>query len=786
MPAPGNPQTSRDIRTLADAQLPPRVRGILEGLLRAVSSEFELRLQAMLVEFEQQLFRLADHARNPAVESGYLQTLRNMRLNRADLVPRFLLNVEAALAAMERRGAHAAAPAQAEPLDFTRLSLVEQTDMDADLTLRDIALRAAAGASLPLHLLGQRFGVLTASPAFDAEQLPLGPQSLCACMQDASAVLQLPQDSQLLLLRTFERKVMADYAGLADLCNTELAMAGVLPALTYVPLRSRPVSPPEPAERAEPPGDAQRAQPSSRSTQSQGARDVHPPLPAGGASPHADWLVRDPRGTQGAGEGDVSFSLLQDLLAHQRGDYAHPGRGGAGAVGSQATTHDTGRAHPQSAPPGAVRTALSQVRSALALSNGGQAPGFATLRNEVVQRLRDAHGPQADLSRADSDTFELLGLLYDRIEREVRADTLSSTLLGQLQVPVLHTALSDRAFFTQPAHPARELLGTVADSGARWLGESDVDPGLMQAMQRAVDHVVRHAHEDTTAFETSNRVLQAELHLQARRSEMAERRHVESARGKEKLQVAKAQAADTISGLIGKAKPARFVRALVEQAWADVLTLTLLRHEQESDEWRAIVDTTRRIVAASCGARPKPDPDLAGEVETHLSRVGYHADEAKAIAQRLTSVHGEEETASRTELAAALKARVRLGERQGHEQREQATPRTPEEEAQYDRVRVLPFGTWIEFTVNQQGDVVRKRLSWYSNITGNALFVNLRGQRVGEQTLDSLARMLARGQARVVTVERARVVDRAWQATLAALRNLAGRGGARRKVQAAT
>jgi len=75
---------------------------------------------------------------------------------------------------------------------------------------------------------------------------------------------------------------------------------------------------------------------------------------------------------------------------------------------------------------------------------------------------------------------------------------------------------------------------------------------------------------------------------------------------------------------------------------------------------------------------------------------------------------------------------------------------------------------------NQQGDVVRRRLSWYSSVTGNALFVNQRGQRVAEQTLDGLARLLAHGQARIVTAERASLVDRAWQATLNALRSFAG------------
>lgn len=785
MPAHGNPPTSRDIRTLADAELPARVRSILEKLLQLASSEFEPRLQGMLVEFEQQLFRLADHARNPGVESGYLQTLRNMRLTRADLVPRFLLGVEAGLAALDRSGGRLAVarPAKAEPMDFSRLSLVDEADMDAELVLRDIAQRCAARASLPLHLLGQRFGVLAARPAFDAEQLPLGPQQLCNTMHEASAALQLPQESQLLLLRTFERKVMAEYATVAELLNADLAASGVLPHLTYVPLRSRPASAPVPQSEAEPPvGEDQQRR---GATQPAAApRGSTPAQAHGGTAPHADWLARRPQEAESSGDADASFAMLQDLLAHQRGDFNATSRRRApgGATGGAAQAKGAGVADQT-----ALRSALAQVRSALALTDAGATPTIDGIRREVMQRLHDTHGPDATLSQGDSDTFDLLGLLYERIEREVRIDTLASALLQRLQMPVLHTALEDRAFFTRPSHPARELLNIVADAGARWLDQDDVDPTLMKAMQRAVENVVRHAHEDPSAFDTSNRVLQAELQQQARRSEVAERRHVEAARGKEKLQVAKEFAAETIAKLIGDAKPPKFVRALVEQAWADVLTLTLLRHDRESSEWQGIVDTTQRIVAASCGTKPQPDPELAGEVESALTRVGYHADEAKAISQRLTSVHGEDDGASRTELAAALKARARLGEErdeQAKAKKEKVTPRTPEEEAQYDRVRVLPFGTWIEFVVNQQGEVVRKRLSWYSTITDNALFVNLRGQRVGEQSLDSLARMLARGQARVVTVERARVVDRAWQATLAALRNLAGRGGARRNLQA--
>jgi hypothetical protein len=89
-------------------------------------------------------------------------------------------------------------------------------------------------------------------------------------------------------------------------------------------------------------------------------------------------------------------------------------------------------------------------------------------------------------------------------------------------------------------------------------------------------------------------------------------------------------------------------------------------------------------------------------------------------------------------------------------------------------LRSLPFGAWFEIVLNQQGDVRRQRLSWYSPMTDHALFVNQRGQRVGEQSLDSLARAVASGQARIVTADHSSLVDRAWHSALGALRGFVG------------
>lgn len=348
--------------------------------------------------------------------------------------------------------------------------------------------------------------------------------------------------------------------------------------------------------------------------------------------------------------------------------------------------------------------------------------------------------------------------------------------MERLQVPLLRVALQDREFFVRQHHPARQLLNAVAESGARWLGEDDADPQLGAQLQQAVDHVVENYDGDSKVFEAANQELQEKLHSMARKAEVTERRHVEAARGKEKLVLAKQRAAAVLDDAVLDKQLPKFLRTLLSQAWADVLTLTLLRHGEDSEEWKQQLAATGQIVAANGDGVAAP-AGLDQQIEVALTQVGYHADEAGVIARRLTAgiAEGEDDAASRTELAMKLKARARLGE-EAVEKVAPLPPRTPAEEACYGQLRTLPFGTWFEFVSNQQGDVVRRRLAWFSPITNNALFVNQRGHRIGEHSLDALARMMAQEQARIVTADKGRLVDRAWQATLNALRHLSGRG----------
>jgi hypothetical protein len=436
----------------------------------------------------------------------------------------------------------------------------------------------------------------------------------------------------------------------------------------------------------------------------------------------------------------------------------------------QAASHEAAATPGNFLPTGKLLGTLQTLQLQVAQGQVPQAPmSLAEVRERTLAGLRRAHGPDAALAREDSDTFELLDLLYHEIGREVRKGP-AADLLGQLQVPVVQAALNDREFFLRPQHPARELLNAVAESGATWLGDDEIDPVLLQKLRTAVTKVLAEYTGDEAVFEQAHREVQDHFQVAARKAEVAERRHVEAARGRDRLEMAKSGAAQLIDNSLDGRQPAPFVQALLTQAWADVLTLTRLRNGEESAEWQEVAGITAHIAEAIGGPDATPEPALSPRIERALVQVGYHGDEAAVIAQRLSGA--DVEPPGSTDLAARIQARARTAAEAPV--KVALPPRTAGEQASYEILRKQPFGTWFEFVNNQQGDVRRLRLSWFNPTSDHALFVNQRGQKVGDHTLDGVARLMAREQARVLTEDRGRLIDRAWNATVGKLRDMAG------------
>ncbi|MEG0184559.1 MAG: DUF1631 family protein [Stenotrophomonas sp.] len=742
--------SSADTARLAAADLPPRVRELLAALIGLCRYTLTAPLVLTVEALEQTLLHDADHARNPQQQADLLAQRGQLHAFSNHFCDRVLDALADALARLREPVTAAALAASPPPLPgMLGLTLVAEHEVDRDLLLTEMVRRETLRSANALNLLGQRLGVVAGAPAFETDTLPLAPQALCAMVRKVAEQDALGAEVQMALFRSFERQVLERLGDVLDRANALLAQHGILPGLVYTPYLARSSSTRRIITQSV--GSGRSGRPSPRL-----------PTPMTGWSSPATgaWA-----------------SLMQDALA----DAAAPGEAAGRTVPAVSVLHEMLQQARQASAPAAEPVALpsAAVDAVLARLQGqaSAASAMTDLQAALTAQLRSEHGAQAGLGSHDRDNLDLLRLLLQQVQQRQRPDPVPAALLARLQVPLARAAMADPGFFVRDEHPARELLNHVAEAGASWLGDEDVDPQLMQRLAQSVQGLLGQDARSPEAFAAANEEIQQHQRAAAHRAELAERRHVEAARGKERLELARRQANAQIDHCCDTAEPPRFVQTLLRQAWADALTLTRLRHGEDSPQWQERLQQTERIAAITAEAASEDsitNAPLAADVESALLQVGYHAEEAAAVARRLSTPGGEDESTSRTELSARLKAHARLGGHAGTQARaEDSRPRSDAEQASYQQLCALPFGSWFDID-EDEGRLRRQRLSWYSPLTGHVLFVNARGQKINETTLDALARQMSAGRAQLVTEDTGRLVDRAWQASLGALRALAG------------
>lgn len=754
-----------DIIRLADSHLPPRVRQVAVQLLVSTETELGGRIGLMLEHLQTQLFKQAERAHSSTEQADLLKAVQTIKTRKDAFRQTFFQLLEGQLSQLRNPVSAQAGAAGHDALPSSQWTVhapVPETEI-AEIQLRDLASPLERTSKLALYLLGQRFGVLAGAPAFSPNQLCLGPGPLIKLAGHAAHHAFDDRVPQSTLQSHFAQQVLGNYLGFVERINATLDDLGVLSGLAYVPVRPSKASlvgtsAHTPANQTQP----VQAHPATADDAAKAKLLESGALTALATSDGHHWLDQPSNVLPINMAQAPDFRYLQQLLRAHRVAGTRPSRANA--------------APDAQIPESEVDHILQDIQSASS-AKPETTRSIHGLHESMLAHARDGHGPDANLANEDLDTFEILSLLYQEITREVRAGSSVHALLERLQLPLLRLALKDRGFFEQPSHPGRQLLNTIAETDASAYGNHAIDPYFEAAMHKAVEQMEGDDEASPEMLAKVNDELQAQLSQQVKRSQSNEKRWIDAARGRERMSLAKQTATQALNALLDTHKPPRATSVLLRRAWLDAMTLTVLRHGDASSTWQQQLETTRSILETVKHPEPLQSPKLAREIETAMRRVGYHDGEALALSQHLsrsavTPKLDDEPSAS--ELSILIKHHARLGEDEGgnNAQPEAAhvTPRTTEEEACYQHLRTLPFGCWIDFIQNQQGMFERRRLSWYSTLTGRALFVNRRGQRVAEMDLDTLARLMAQGQLRVVEQEQLRLIDRAWRSTLELLR----------------
>ena len=755
LPGTGGEQT-------LSARWPARAQSLLESTLALCVDHLRQPLLTCVGQFGQQIFALADHARNFG-EQAQLFTLRErVTQDHVAMEDRFFAHLTANF---ERIDSAASAAADGPEQAWQPLELLDPAEQELSSTLEQLGVRAESRYRDVLGELGFRMAVLVGAPPLEGEALPLGPHGLVQAFHAASSPLELPLEQQVQLLRSFDRGVLDALTALYAAVNAHLGDAGILPKLRRIPL--------------------------SRHVASRPAAPVSEPAPNEAAAAHGSAVPSAPIEV---------LESLRNLLAQRR---ASVDTSAPHAVAERvASTEELQEA----------LSALQQHLGQVTDQASRELRSAARLQEELLAQLNagnSGNAPRAQLTGEQGDTVELVAMLFEQLGKQLQQGSSASNLLGNLQLPVLRMAVADHGFFEQPHHPARQLLDTAVAAANDWLDGSD--DSATRLLASTLESMVTRAREEPPSNSLYTVLLadiEHQLGLLDRKARAAERRHIEAAQGRERLDTARRRAAELIAERFAASPPRGLLRALLDRAWSDVLALTLLRHGEDSEACAAQLAITDQLL----GRVPIVDRlRLQQDVEAGLEQIGMHAEEALQVAQRLLGVPvGDAGTRqpSAADLALRLEQRQRLGETAGSDPHPAAstpvsaatstpattavpaavaaaapataeaaagtTPAQPTDPrvALIERhLRQLPFGTWFEFDDAHGGASARRKLAWYSPMSGRCLLVTRRGQRGEEVTLVQLAQAIAAGGAREAPpVERGTLLDRAWRSLAGALR----------------
>jgi len=304
-------------------------------------------------------------------------------------------------------------------------------------------------------------------------------------------------------------------------------------------------------------------------------------------------------------------------------------------------------------------------------------------------------------------------------------------------------------------------------------------------MQTVVDQVLKEFADHTRLFGELLTFFHSRMEEFRRKSEILEKRAQDSAKGREKLDVARQRSAQEMEARTFSTHLHQVAKDFLLQTWTDKLIFILLRHPEGemSDAWKQALRVADELVWAfepktSLGEQAELKrvlPYLRNTIEDGLESLGgYHQDKSRALFELLTTP----ETASAAgESAATIPAKPEpTPEEDKHSIPAmavdgEASPEgktIPDSELKMmDRIREIEFGTWFELPTDM-GETKRVKLSWLSPLTASCMFVDRAGIQTAIKPLRTLAQEIIEGRSKILEESSDPFVER----TLRAIRRM--------------
>ena len=380
------------------------------------------------------------------------------------------------------------------------------------------------------------------------------------------------------------------------------------------------------------------------------------------------------------------------------------------------------------------------------------------------------------LSLEQQNTLDIMAMFYEQVKSDISIDNSMASSLNAINLPLIRTAVNDETFFENSNHPARKYLEKIIYASQKWHGTP-----VVKKIHKFSTHVADEFDGSQRSFERANEDLESFLRLTERRARKAESKWIKTAKGKEKLEISRHKVDEIMNNVVDNAHP-KFVKNVLKSVLKDAMTLSLLRHGEESKEWYENINATSTIAKMS-------NPDLVNELSAkqkveslhHLDKtmdeLGFSKiDRTKTLNNikecTQAAINKTPEAEIPLEKVTSISKSTKPINKQGTKKIEEIRELTNKEKAELSKFKLVPYGTFFDFVMNQQRDKVRRKLSWFSPLSNRALFVSVLGNKPHEMSMNLIAIDIARKAIIQIDVQKTQYFEKTLKNIFAKLKGM--------------
>jgi hypothetical protein len=538
-----------------------------DSVLRRVMELADVNLQLLLAtlfdRLDDYLFAMAERASINADQNLYFETMREFRLTRSGVMTRYKGEFTSSFELM-------VAGNSGESLKSSRLTLVRDSKIEENIAIESMVAGARNRFGDELSLLSLRLDRLISVQMVDEGNNAISPEKICTAFIFATTDISIDIRMRLLLLKLFEKEVLAHLDNLYLKLNIFLADQGILPNVKLAVNKEKE-----------------------------------------NVNFHHQY--------EDDGESNEVFSALQQLVRSKSKQNSKSDTDGNNNV--IVVRRNT------------VISALSSLtRSTTELSIDGagyvnEMPlpvNLKTAMTEIFNVNRDTDS-RYELSVGDADTIDIVSLLFEVLNEDKTIALPVRALINLLQVSVVKVALLDKSLFSQEVHPVRKLIDQLVNSGLGWEPGVEADRDFYyKKIREVVELVLTEFSDDIHLFQHVLADFMIFRDIETKRRAIAAQRLIERGKGQARAEAGnnfvKQEIARRIDGIT---LPLR-LRDTIKIYWSKLLFMIYLREGEEGENWLAAIKVVDELVWSVAAKVTVPDKKRLDKLLPSLRRSMYN------------------------------------------------------------------------------------------------------------------------------------------------------------------